>query len=460
MTSGMQFLRGISRREFIQLSSAFAGLSLLKGVDALAALDSGPPHMLLVLRAKGGWDVIMGPDAKPPEAVRKAGIKDGEYLFIPGRTPAKNHGQTYLAPAMSSLFPYMSDIAIVNGIMMNEGSEDLGQNLTYMSAGTSELSFGYIPYQFARVRSSSRDNVADATGDDVTGGYGRTVKIGALKPGASEISDSDRVLLQVAKEIEKQGGELDSQMALLLEQDRELATFKRMDVLNRASLAQAFQRGNYLPNVGLALSGLASGYIQGAIANISDLGDLDTHGNHQVRHSTGITMVFDSVATIIRAMKETPYLGPGGTGKTSVFEHTTCVVISDFSRSSWPENIDGASHNQICNSALVFGRGIAGGAVAGQSEILNRGEVNRGAPSYLHAGFYDFKSQRPVLKAATSKIIASGGKKSLGVCSADGCVDYIYPETLWRTVAQAMGIRGVPSLGPGPILSPILKKNV
>ncbi len=123
------------------------------------------------------------------------------------------------------------------------------------------------------------------------------------------------------------------------------------------------------------------------------------------------------------------------------------IVVSEFSRTSAEVGTDGTDHNQFNNSALIFGKNIKGGQVVGESQIYNTQENTLGS-SLLHASPFDYKIMRPL----TPTEIRSLGVNAIGKMR----VDYIYPETIWRTVAKAMGQEKMSHIDSGEILSPLL----
>ena len=153
-------------------------------------------------------------------------------------------------------------------------------------------------------------------------------------------------------------------------------------------------------------------------------------------------------------MKETPYkMDPSL--KTSLFDVITVVVTSEFARTAYPESSDGTSHNQFNNSCILFGANVRGGTLIGDSQIYKKSETSGSSQASLfHASPFDFQTQ----KALTREEINLANIDNIGLCkSASNCFDYIYPETIWRTVAAQYGVDNLNTLTPGPIIKNIFK---
>lgn len=456
-------LNALDRREFLTLASRTAGLAilgapiagLLRPSLARAAVSSSEPHLLLHIRVVYTWDVLMAMDCKAPDAIRSIGVTDNSFLFVDGRLPDREHGSALLGRTMAPLAKHMSDISIINGIMMVRESSDHLVNRAYMSNGSMDDSVAFAPFLIARSAGRDSDRIGHRVdgGDLRDGGWPNKVPLQNLRK-KTVISEHDENLAVVVNASDDQG----SQATLIREQNKNRDSLLKMESLN-AARENIFnqQRDQGQIALHLAVTGLASGYLQSAICDVGSIDTLDSHSQHQQRHTAGLNSVFGGLAAVVDMMKETPYAGPGADGKKSVFDVTTVIVTSEFSRTSAPENGSGTGHNQFSNSALVMGKNIAGGKVIGRSDVYSSKDSTFNG-SKLHANLFDFKTQTGMSKTEMRNLIVDpDARAKIGQCSADHCIDYIYPEAIWRTIGKGFGLSKISGIDQGPILTSILK---
>lgn len=459
---------GLTRREFVTLASHAAGLAMLGGPlmgsmipsRAFAQKTVGgarEPHLLLNLRIKGSWDVMMATDAKQPDTVRGEGIQDNGFLFINGRVPDGKLGSALLGKSMQPLKKYLPEIAVINGIVMVRESSSHDVNLAYMSSGSTEASTAYAPFLFSKSGGRIGDRVAHQIqdGDLRDGGYIKKIPLAELSQARSNTSPYDMILTQVAMSLSNDDT---SQSVLIREQAAEKDALARLQALNQQRANQRLGSGTQGMNAALlAISGFGSGYIQSAVCDFTAQATQDTHNNHDARQGRALSTVFSDLAILIELMKNTPFTGEGSNALQSVFDVTTVVVTSDFSRTSAPEGGDGTGHNQYCNSAIVFGKNIAGGQSIGSSDVWSKKDSRFGG-SLLHGNLFDFKKQRSLSKADTRTLVAdSSVRGEIGKPSSDLGLDYIYPEAIWRTLGTAFGLERIAGIDPGPQLTGLLK---
>ena len=104
---------------------------------------------------------------------------------------------------------------------------------------------------------------------------------------------------------------------------------------------------------------------------------LDTHSNHEKTHLKAQTAIWDEVAGVFKLFKKIPYR------RGSLFDCTTFMVMSEFSRTPALNAAKGKDHNPFTNSVLLAGKGIVGGTVVGASRLLTRKQTESGAPDHL-----------------------------------------------------------------------------
>jgi hypothetical protein len=137
--------------------------------------------------------------------------------------------------------------------------------------------------------------------------------------------------------------------------------------------------------------------------------ELDTHSNHEKRHLEAQKKVWESVASIFKLFKSVSYEG------TSLFDLTTFMVVSEFSRTPALNAAKGKDHNPFTNSVLLAGKGVRGGQTCGASRLIPRKETETGMPDHI-AWPYDYKAQK----------LATG---------PDGA-SFLFPENVVQTVGK------------------------
>jgi hypothetical protein len=358
---------------------------------------------------------------------------------------------------MAPLFPYLGDLAIINGIMSVETSSSHEVNRQYMSTGSLGIAATYMPFLIAKARGGT-ESVGYLTDEQVLdGGYAKKHPLSDL----DSLSAKPSEFAAVFAEANSKNGGLGHQADLIRRQSEDSPLVTQLQTA-REKLLHLQTESSELRNVQmspprLALAGFTSGYIQSAICEFSQ--GFDTHSAHQNEQTSIFTQTFTGLSKIIKTMKNTVYQGPGADGKKTLFDLTTVILTSDFSRTSDMQGPDGTDHNQFNNSCIMFGKGIAGGQVIGQSAVYLRGLTGSVRSTRLHANLFDFNAQRSLSKEQMVNVIA--GYKATGKLSkrASGSkVDYIYPESIWWTIAQSMGVKTLDGLETSPVLRALLKK--
>ena len=141
---------------------------------------------------------------------------------------------------------------------------------------------------------------------------------------------------------------------------------------------------------------------------------MDTHTSHPVNHLRLQRATWDKVSSIFDYFKSVPY------GSSSLFEHTTFAVVSEFSRTPFLNASKGKDHNPLTNSVLFAGRGIRGGTVLGKSTLIEKARSSSGTAYHMALPIhYDS---------------GASGDNNEGA-------DFIYPENVAMTLAAVMGAK-------------------
>ncbi|MGE0529000.1 MAG: DUF1501 domain-containing protein [Bdellovibrionales bacterium] len=432
------------------------GVAFARSESNLSAAD----NLLFLIRVIGGWDVLMSTDARDFEALRGRGLSPSEFYYCNARQPLRQIEGALIGQALKPLVPYLQDVAIINGMMMIHDSPSHEVNRSYMASGSTENEReGFAPFQLARALAESglAPRVSYRMGLEALydGGYPRSIALESIRKliEPSKTDDLQHTLENKAR-LDKRPGSLSRALDLA---ERDKMALELLPTLGREIRGRNLS-DTQMDGINLSLAGLATGYAQMALCDFSV--NLDTHDEHERQHLPELQRTMEAVAKTIATLKRTPFRGGKDPQKRMLWDVTTVVVMSEFSRSCWEQGgvgRDGTNHNQYDNSVILAGRGIQGGRVIGRSEIFTNAELNIiGAPSQLMAIPFDFKTNRALTTEEFHALTASG---SIAKCrgTTGNCVDYIYPETLWRTLLPLFNVADIRSLGEGPVLSSLVK---
>lgn len=450
----------INRRDLLKISLGSAGYAMLsQSLPSFAFAQAAPnemPNLLLNLRVNGGWDTPMAMDSHHLDALKARGIDQSDYAYQQARSPMQKHKHTYLGSCMKPLLKNLDDITIVNGMMMIYENSVHETNRDYMSQGTLDRSAGFAPIQIAKELSKTKSHRVGFKLEYeafVKAGHPSTDALLTLgkSNSSSDSLDFDEALMAKAK------GDMDRQ-----DQQSQVVRLAQSEKgpLNRltATLPKMLETFGPLDQetepLARGVSGLASGYLQMVCVDVIRDNTLDTHSNHVGGQTQNLTFAMARIAKVIEVLKATPYQLPVNGKILSLFDVTTVIVTDEFARTAWAEGGSGSSHNQKNNSCILFGRGIKGGQVLGRSEVFSRSQSQTGR-SELHAIPFDYRSNKALSNEELKSL--SLDPKELGKCVGDSCVDYIYPEMIWRSVAKIFGVEELPAMRKGLALDAILK---
>ncbi len=154
---------------------------------------------------------------------------------------------------------------------------------------------------------------------------------------------------------------------------------------------------------------------------------LDTHSGHIGVHKSAQVQVFGKIAEVLDLFKATPF----GNNGESLFDKTTFMVTSEFSRTAALNSAKGKDHNPMTNSTMLIGKGIKGGEIVGASTLVTRENSTFSLPYQIGLP-YDFENKRVI------KQRLNGSK-------------FITPEVLFCTICEALNVdfRKVPGINPG-----------
>jgi uncharacterized protein (DUF1501 family) len=443
----------MDKRQFIQ---AAINAGLIYSFSSMAppslfAQESDSDKLLLVLRFNGAWDTLMMGDARSKEYLNMAAFTSAEFLAYDDRAAVKQYKEAQLGVCMEPLSSYLGDLCIINGVMMNLQSSAHETNREYMSSGNVASSTTFFPFALAQAMQKPTyrigyhmeyETLRDGNYDEKVS----TKNLGSFSESAEDpyetVLDDDTPAASFQKNI-------------LAQKRKEKDTIATLNKMVEKVNETASSTNTGMAQASLALSGLGSGFLKFAQVDITADGALDTHSSHKTNHTKNLTAGFEHVAKLIKFMKETPYKLDSSLNK-NLFDVTTIVMTSEFARTAHPDGFDGTGHNQYNNSCILLGGNVKGGQVIGESHIYKPSEIKDSygiSGSLYHAKPFNFKNQKPMTKTEMSSITLD----AIGTCTPNSCFDYIYPETIWRTVAQQFGVNSMSTFPTGPTLKTIFK---
>ena len=410
----------MNRRKFLLSSGGLLGLTVVgefPGMRLLANADEsltpgGPKKFFVLIRAQLGWDVTLGLDPQ----IMPAGCTENDMFIEYRPEDIFSSGTLRLGPAATAMRPYASSMATVNGVFMSDSNVDHGRNLNYATAGSTNDGSASLAVDIASHSSVGRFGVifdADLnTGDNPTVMTTTFTNLNSLANGVSLNSIRD-FLASIGN-----GGALGKAQSTYLNGSAEIDALKSLMTARNSNSQNSGDRSYTTNNAILAASGFASGCANQAQFTISE--DLDTHSDHPVRHLKGQTKVWEQVASICDAFKQTPF----GSAGSNLFDHTTFMVVSEFSRTPALDGSRGKDHNPFTNSVLLMGNGIVGESSIGQSHLIPRNRTANGIPRHV-SSLYNYESG----KTASSKVEAS-----------QHGYEFIRPENIAATVRSILGL--------------------
>jgi uncharacterized protein (DUF1501 family) len=373
------FLNTLNSLMLFGAAGTIPGLSLYS--RALHAADTRrKARFFVMIRATNGWDVTLGLDPKI-----HANGSDQNDMFIE-YTPDQimSAGALRFAPACAPLRPHFQDVATINGVFMSDANVSHDGNLDYISTGNSEGAAPDLAVELASatqvapfgvlfdttLKRANRVVVTNSTSNmlSLRGGVGITALERAGQMGGDSHSGFAKAKLNLL-----------SHGALRTEFVNELD--KLQEEIDAASSAR---RGGAV---------LAAAFTTGAAYQgmLTLSPSLDTHSAHEGTHLKEQTSLWEGVADIFRIFKTVPYHDEAGREDGSLFDRTTFMIVSEFSRTPALNAAKGKDHNPLTNSVLLAGAGVRGGTTIGESRLILRRNTRTGESRHV-AGLINFET--------------------------------------------------------------------
>jgi hypothetical protein len=371
----------MNRRKFIQNTLLS---SLACNIPSLAFSNEGAlkKHFVVQLLAGGGLDATLSLDP----LMHSKYTTDQKDIFLEYRPEdiLKNN-QLYLGPAAHPLKDFMSQMSTINGIVMRR---DIGHDnlLDYIATGSGNGDLASLSVEADYHSSDSLLGVL----------INNSVKTGHRKPSLNQINEfsqksdeseflSQNLITGLKQTTRKKSRLYQSSLSMLNLSEKEesfkhhmnhIADLSSRDTDEVVVIASAFSK-NLANSVVLDLESLDLDF------------NLDTHSNHEQNHFNGQVMIWEYIADLFRTFKDTPY------ADGSLFDNTTFVVMTEFSRTPYLNPAKGKDHNVYTNSVLIAGGKVNGGKSFGESKVIKRSERPDGRALHIGKAF-DFEASKPV----------------------------------------------------------------
>jgi hypothetical protein len=412
---------GVPRRDFLIRSgqtlltlgaSTFLG-PIASFAQSVAVNDED--HFFVMIRPNSfaGMDVMLGLDPWVSNgkcwdyklATRPDGEINSAFLGYTDQDVVTTSGGINLGPSAKPLLPFADSIAVVNGIIVNERDNGHPAALNYMSTGNGEGKTADVSVELAHTLSNPGPFGVLFEGQIEIGkrlsvGISDFKSIGEMLDGISPIS----VLKTLPKSNLKTSFE-DSKTNL---------------ISNESNLNQFFDSARKFSRP-VTSSQILAAALSSNVAQIAQLdmgiNGLDTHVTHAEVHPKLQMDFWQKIADLFTLFKNTPY----GTKGESLYDKTTFMMFSEFSRTPQLNANAGKDHNPQTNSVLLAGRNIKGNQVVGQSRLLHK--PNSGQLARHMGAFYNYDEKR------TGTIDEARA----------GAAQPILPENLVRTLYSVFG---------------------
>lgn len=400
-----------NRRQFIELGAKSA-LFLAASRLPLARATSSAAQFFVHIRTIGGIDSTLGLD---PLTHAEFGTNN-EQIFIEYRPDEiLSAGALRLGPAGKALMPWASELSLIRGIHMRSDIQHEPMNEFWVRADLSSASPSTI---FSLAERLELGAAASANLPNSTRVRPRSLSANTYSD-IQAMTDLDWQAVRLAHpEVDFERAQTDEKKFVEIKPEIETA----VTVLG--------QNADPFLAEGTALSiMMKKGLVQLAVLDlnrdVSDRGNLDTHADHEGNHLRVQTELWEKVAELFKIFKAIEL-----EGGRSLFDATTFLVTSEFSRTPFLNFSKGKDHNIHTNSVLLTGPRIRKGLVAGASRVI--ASKNRYSTQHVGVGF-DFSKGR----ALTVEEMKQLNTRSLDFGRGTTPIRQMFPEDVIATALEA-----------------------
>lgn len=398
----------ISRRTLLNYSLKGSALWALNFRLPLALAQSKSAGRFLVhIRTQGGMDTTLGLDPQVHDTYKT----DQSQIFLEYRPDEIiKAGQLDLGPAAAPLVPFAQNLSIIRGVHMRQDIQHEPLNEFWVRASLSNSGSAFFfdaakKFQSRVLATNRLPNVSSVTQILFANGTNATREM-------EDLGENDWAIMAATNNREafdslaREGRDVARIRNSLKEKVDGLGDVDR-SVKDGASAAVFFANN---------AAGFAVIDLNRDVGNVGQT--MDTHTAHENNHLTAQKSAWEAVAKIFEVFKSTPY------ADGSLFDATTFVVTSEFSRTPFLNANKGKDHNVYTNSVLVCGPSVKPGQSIGASRVATKA----GFPILTRhvARPFDFSE---------GKALSLEQMKAFNGNNPD--VKLIFPEDVMATVAEA-----------------------
>ena len=365
----------------------------------------------------GGLDVTLGLD---PWVKPQRPLETDIFLEYKDEDITRA-GNLNLGPAAKPLALYANDLLVLNGVFISNSDNGHSAALFYQTTGNGQGHSADLPVELEVARGSSPYGILVGSNRSLNTGVRRVAYVrGSDVLSARKDGDPTAALERAVKDARTP----------LERAIRDVVGSKETTLKLRQELSDFEKAGATLKDAHVIAAGFLSGAAAHAQLDLQTQTNLDTHSNHEKEHLKGQLDAWTQLADVFSIFKSLPY----GTKGESLFDRTTFMVVSDFSRTPALNASKGKDHNPLLTSILFAGYGLQKNKTINESLLIEAARSKTGA-SYHMASPFDYATGLP----ARSRQGAS----------------FIYPENVIASVGRAMGVD--PSkLGSVPANTPVI----
>lgn len=391
----------MKRRTFIKSAIGGLGMMSLASLVDLKAFAAEEGRFFVSIWLQDGMDVPVGLD--PWFGPGRADAPKPTDLFLGyGSSDILSNAEIYLGPAAAPLKKWSSEISVINGVIVS--NIDVGHTAAkdYIATGKMDGSLAQLTIELSNFdkNKSVLTNMSMSVG---------TTSVSLYLPNnfSNPMQIDEEVLLLI-----DDGG--DSAIAAA---QKEILRKLEIEKKLRKKLTDLQVTFDGKSDHIILAQSLLHGLVSGGHLSLRGDGNTDAHSGYAKQGSSHIEAqksAWEKVAQVFEYFKSVDY----GAGE-SLFDRTTFMVFTEFSRTPFLNAAEGKDHNPKTNSVLIAGRGIRSGLTLGQSQVITREQT--GNISYHMGTPFDFENEKPVF-------VDQPG------------LTFIRPENVAKTIALAAGI--------------------
>jgi uncharacterized protein (DUF1501 family) len=392
----------LNRRNFLMYSGALTLLPLANRFARAVPALTGEQRFFILVRVYGGMDATLGLDAwQTPESAPP----DPKDMFIEYKDAdlVDIGGDFKLGPAARPLEPHKGSFSVINGVFMSQVDNGHIASQFYLSNGTTASLAPTLPVEIALSTREGDFGILTNSALNMGNRAALSSNLSDLRdlPNKADVSD----ILEIIKGV-KDTPYFEA-IKRVLSSRPALQTF-----INNL---QSFGPLDKITDAQVMAAAFMSEVATTAQYDITKF-NLDTHASHPANHLAQQMGVWTEVADMFTLFKGIPYGNQGA----SLFDHTTFMVMTEFSRTPALNSANGKDHNPLTNSVLLAGGGVRGGLITGASRLVTSKESLGGNP--YHIAYPIDYATCEVQRTRT----ANAGM--------------IFPENVAQTVAQIMQV--------------------